>query len=421
MKRKLSILLCLVLVVSAFALILVACDNNNNNPTGDEITLQVWGAEEDQAFLQDVAAAYQAANPDKKYDFLFGKQSESDAADKLLNDIETGADVFAFASDQLNKLIRGSALARLGGSVLDEIKANNTEDSVEACSVTIGGEKRTYAMPFTDNTFYLYYDKREFDVSDLATLDGILAKCSKEKQFAYPMEDSWYLSAFYFGKGLGYEVTYNDNLGEDAITCDFDCEDGLAVTNAVFSYVQDERMNPQSNDSVLVAGFKSGKIIAGASGLWNVKALKDAIGEENLGYAPLPTYTLGGEQVQMRPFAGYKCIGVNRLSANLAEAQKFALFLTNYENQVKRFETRGYSPTNKEAMNLDKIKNDACVKAIQQQLPFCKPQAGVPTTFWSPIQGLGTAMVNALGAEATPFDAQTQLTAAINQIIKAAA
>lgn len=422
--KKLSILLCLVMVVSAFAIVFAACDNNPNNPTGGtEITLQVWGAEEDQAFLKEVAAAYQAANPDKTYDFLFGKQSESDAADKLLNDIETGADVFAFASDQLNKLIRGSALARLGGDVLKSVQDNNTSDSVEACSVTIGGEKRTYAMPFTDNTFYLYYDKREFDENDLKTLDSILAKCTKDKQFAYPMEDSWYLSAFYFGKGLGYNVVYNDNLGEDSITCDFDCADGLAVTNAVFNYVKDERMNPQSNDSVLVAGFKSGKIIAGASGLWNVKALKDAIGEENLGYAPLPTYTLNGEQVQMRPFAGYKCIGVNRLSANLAEAQKFALFLTNYDNQVKRFETRGYSPTNKEAMNLDKIKNDACVKAIQQQLPFCKPQAGVPTTFWSPIQGLGTAMVNGINpkTEAEAFDAQTQLTAAINQIIKAAA
>ena len=69
-------------------------------------------------------------------------------------------------------------------------------------------------------------------------------------------------------------------------------------------------------------------------------------------------------------------------------------------------------------MKLDKIKDDACVKVIQQQLAFCKPQAGVPSTFWNPIQGLGTAMVNSIiKADAEAFDAQKQLTAAINQII----
>lgn len=422
MKRKLSLLLCLVLVVSAFALVLAACGDDPNNPSGgggsgEEITLQVWGADEDQTFLKEVAEAYKQANPDKKYDFLFGKQSEKDAADKLLQDIERGADVFAFSSDQLNKLVQRGALARLGGNTLNTIKELNTEDSVTACSLTINGEVRTYAMPFTDNTFYLYYDKSKFSESDLATLDGILAKCDSTHQFAYAMEDSWYLSAFYFGKGLGYQVTYDDKLAETAITCDFDCETGLAITEKVYEYVQNPGMKPNSNDSKLLAGLTDGSIIAGASGLWNASKIKQILGN-NFGCAALPTYTLNGEQVPMRPFAGYKCIGVNSQSKSMVEAQKFALFLTNYENQVKRFESRGYSPTNKEAMKLDNIKNDVCVKAIQQQLLCCKPQAGVPTTFWSPIESMGKAMTATLEPNADPFDAQAQLTAAINAIIK---
>lgn len=418
MKRKLSLLLSLVMLIGVFAFVLTACDNTQK-PSGDEITLQVWGAEEDQAFLKEVAEAYQAANPDKKYDFLFGKQSESDAADKLLTDAERGADVFAFAGDQLNKLVQRGALARLGGDILAEVKANNTEDSVASCTLNIGGEDRTYAMPFTDNTFYLYYDKSKFSENDVKTLDGILAKCDAGHQFAIPMEDSWYISSFYFGKGLGYEVTYDDKLSETEITCDFDSPDGLAVTEAVYGYVQNTAMKANSDDSKLIAGLTDGSIIAGASGLWNAKAIREIL-KENFACAPMPTYTLNGQQVQICPFAGYKCIGVNSHSTNLAEAQKFALFLNNYDNQVKRFENRGYSPVNKEAMKLDKIKNDECVKAIQAQAPFCKTQVGVPTTFWSPIEGMGKAMVASMQVGGDPFESQAQLTAAISKIVKSA-
>ena len=88
----------------------------------EKITLTVWGSQEDQALLKTMCNAYAAANPDKTYKFLYGVQSESDAADKVLNDPESGPDVFAFASDQINKLIQAGALARVGGAILDDIK-----------------------------------------------------------------------------------------------------------------------------------------------------------------------------------------------------------------------------------------------------------------------------------------------------------
>lgn len=413
MKRKLSLLLCLVMLAGVCALVFAACDK----PTGEEIVLQVWGAEADQAFLKEVSEAYQAAHPDKKYDFLFGKQAESDAADKLLTDAERGADVFAFAGDQLNKLVQRGALARLGGKVLEEVKANNTEASVASCTLNIGGEDRTYAMPFTDNTYYVYYDKSKFTENDLKTLDGILAKCDATHQFAMPLQDSWYIASFYFGKDLGYEVTYDNALSETKITCDFDCADGLAVTEALYGYVQNPAMKPNSDDSKLIAGLQDGSIIAGVSGLWNASDIKDIL-KDNFACAVMPTYTLKGQQVQLKPFTGYKCIGVNSHSKNLAEAQQFALFLNNYDNQVKRFEARGYSPVNKQAIQLDKIKNDPCVKVIQQQLSFSKTQVGVPTTFWSPIESMGKAMVASTQPDGDPFDAQAQLTAAVNAIVK---
>ncbi|MBO5102362.1 MAG: hypothetical protein J6C39_07490, partial [Clostridia bacterium] len=74
-------------------------EEENGGEQKTKITLTVWGAEEDQEMLKAMCAAYAEANPDKEYKFLFGVQSESDAADKVLNDVTSGPDVFSFSSD----------------------------------------------------------------------------------------------------------------------------------------------------------------------------------------------------------------------------------------------------------------------------------------------------------------------------------
>ena len=142
---KLSFVLLAVFLVCG----LVAC--NGNQGGGDngktKITLTVWGAENDQAMLKEMCAAYAAANPDKEYKFLFGVQGEGDAADKVLNDVTAGPDVFSFASDQINKLIAGGALARIGGENEKTVKELNSEGSVDAATITVNGEDRLYAYP----------------------------------------------------------------------------------------------------------------------------------------------------------------------------------------------------------------------------------------------------------------------------------
>ena len=100
-------------------------------------------------------------------------------------------------------------------------------------------------------------------------MDGILAKCSANKQLAYPMKDGWYTTAFYFGKGLGYQVEYDKNLAETSITCEFDNPKGEAVTQAMWELVKDSRFKADADDSKITAGFNDGSIIAAVSGIWN--------------------------------------------------------------------------------------------------------------------------------------------------------
>lgn len=277
-------------------------------------------------------------------------------------------------------------------------------------------------MPYTDNTFFLYYNKAALAETDVKTFDGILAKCSASKQFAFPMADGWYTTSFYFGKNLGYNVTYDKNLAETKIECDFDNATGVKVTEAMWGYAQNKGFKADANDSKITAGFSDGSIIAAVSGIWNRNAIEGAL-KENFAAVKLPTYTLGGEgqtgeQVQLVSFAGYKAMGVNNYSKNKTDALDFAEFYTNRENQIKHYEARGFVPTDTEARKDEKIQADVCAKAITEQLKYSKTQINVPSTLWVPMEGLGSAMIT--GAQSGSFDLQAQLKACVEAIKKTA-
>ena len=98
---------------------------------------------------------------------------------------------------------------------------------------------------------------------------------------------------------------------------------------------------------------------------------------------------------------------------------EFADFYTNKENQIKRFEQRGFVPTNSEAKADEKVQNDPCAKAITAQLEYSKTQKDVPSTLWTPMQGLGNAMITA-AVSGGQFNLETELKAYVNAIEKKA-
>lgn len=379
------------------------------------VRLTVWVSEADRNFAAQVVDEFKKLHPDKNYIFTIDIQGENDVATRVLNDVENAADVYSFINDQVSKLVNGDALARIAGERLERVKAANSEASIDSVTMTRNGEESVYGMPYTDNSFFLYYDKSKFSETDIQSIDGILSKCTGGKQFAYPMKDGWYTTAFYFGKGLGYTVKYDAGLAETEITCNFDNATGEKVTQAMWNLVKDNRVKADADDSKITAGFNDGSIIAAVSGIWNKTAIERYLGD-NFAAAKLPTYTLEGEQVQLVSFAGYKAMGVNNYSKNKTDAMEFAEFYTNRENQVKHFKERGFVPTDETARADESVQADICAKAITEQLKYSKTQKEVPSTLWVPMEGLGSAMI--AGAQNGSFDLKAQLQACVNAIEK---
>ena len=401
MKRitKLSLVL---LACFLFIGTLCSCGGNQGGGTKTKITLTVWGAENDQAMLKEMCAAYAAANPDKEYKFLFGVQGEGDAADKVLNDVTAGPDVFSFASDQINKLIAGGALARIGGENEKTVKAINVEGSVDAATITVNGEDQLYAYPSTgDNCIFVYYDKSVYtDPSQLATLEAMLdtAKNAGKKVHFKLNDDGWYLSSFFFTNPmLKYNVKYNENMVEQAVSINYDTPEGLEVMKALRTYLFHEALVAQTDDSKIIAAFTpdaNGKVEAAAavSGTWNATTIKGLLGD-NMGVCKLPTAVISGKEVQLSGYMGYKLIGVNGYSQNKGEAHKLALFLTNQENQLKRFQVRGFGPTNKVVSEMSEVKNDPVIAAVLDQAQYMRAQKGVPGNYWTPMGSLITPII----------------------------
>ncbi len=426
-KNKYTLIILLVVLLSN---IFCGCstDTLDENKKNNKYTLTVWGAEEDQKLLKEMCDAYAKANPQNEYEFLFGIQGEGEIADSVLNDVESGPDVYSFASDQINKLYAGGALARIGGDIEAEIKKNNSNSSVNAATISIDGEDQLFAYPSTgDNCYFVYYDKSVYkDKEDLSTLDSMLEvaeKTGKKVHFRLN-EDGWYLSSFFFAvPKLGYDVKYNSQMSEEKVEINYDSSDGLEVMKSLRSYLYKDSLVAQTDDSKMLAAFteKKGKREAAAiiSGTWNGEMIKKLLGDD-FGVCPLPKVKIGSEYVQLSGYMGYKLFGVNGYSNNKGEAHKLASWLTNQENQLKRFRQRGFAPTNTALAESEEIQKNEIIKTVLEQSKYNRAQKNVPTTYWTPMGSLITPILTAKsdGIKVTDEMLQDYLDALCKQIRK---
>lgn len=389
MKKFLALLLCLTLVGG----MMVGCSNtpandpaSNNEPVapagfGDSVTLKVWGPQEEQANLTAMVDAFKAQYPDTKWDITFGVVAEGDAMTRYNEDPAAAADVFMFENGQTRALAKNGALYEVTLNK-DAIAAANSEGSVEAASY----DGKLWAYPMTaDNGYFMYYDKSVFSEEDVKSLDQMLAVANeKGKKVFMDISNGWYIASFFLGAGCTMSLDDNDNQ-----ILDFNNELGVKAGEAIKAFCADPAFLT-GDDSVLTGGFGT-SIAAGVSGVWNADAISGLLGE-NYAATKLPTFTVDGEQKQLASFGGYKLVGVNSLTAYPEASMALAEWLTNEENQITRFETRSYGPSNLNAANSDAVKANIALAALAAQNEFAVPQNNVVDPYWIPAEAFGNAM-----------------------------
>ena len=401
MKKIIALLLALVMALS-----LVACGGNDtpvetkapeagNNETQapnaepEKITLKVWGPNEDQvdenSFLQVACAKFAEAHPEWDITFVFEVCAEGDAGTMVTKDPSAAADVYAFANDQLGTLLQANAIARLGGAALEQVKADNSETMI--ASVTSGDA--VYGVPFTGNTWFMYYDKSVYTEEDIKSLDAMMAKAP----VAFPVTNTWYLPSFYYAVG---GTMYGDGT-DGAQGVKFGGEAGTSAT----LYVANALANGTMIDDAGGAGMdalRNGSVSALFSGTWDAKNVADALGE-NYAAAQLPAVTINGQECQLRSFSGSKAYAANPNSANLKAATALAAWLGSAEMQDLHFELRNGEVIPCCVSLLADAKFSANPAAVAQNDTIANTsvlQPSIPEmgTYWGNADPMGKALAN---------------------------
>lgn len=378
-------------------------------PSGSgPVALTVWGAEEDEELLQQIFDSFQ-----EKYrgqaDFLitYQPQSESHCTDALMADLENGADVFAFADDQLNTLVASGALDPIEDP--EPLRAANLPEAVSAASVN----DTLYAYPLTaDNGYFLYYDKRVFSREDIQSWDRMLDIAGEQdRKVSMEWSSGWYVYALFGNTGLTV------GLNDDGITNYCTWNDtkgpvkGYDVAKAMLG-IADHPGFLSTDDAGFLEGVRNGTIIAGINGVWNARAVEEAWGS-GYGASKLPSYTCAGQQIPMASFSGYKLIGVNAYSKEKEWANKLAEWIANEDNQKLRFQMRGQGPSNINAAASKEVQSSPAIAALIDQSEFsCLQRIG--GNFWEPVTAFTT---NILNKQTTEQNLQEQLDTMVEGIV----
>lgn len=384
-KRGLAILLTAVFAISMFA----GCSGETESAGEKEkVRLVVWSPSEDQSkdsgeWLQTMCEQFADDHPEWDITFVYGVADEATAADQVAQDPEASADVFMYANDRLTTLTDANALVKFGGKYREEIEKTNTEEVIN--SLTMDGE--LYGVPFTTNTWFMYYDKSVFSEEDIKNLDTMLQK----GVVSFPMTNSWYLPAFYIGNGC---TLFGDGTDESK-GVDFGGEKAVEVTD----YIIDLASNPNFKidaDGSGIAGLRDGSISAMFSGSWDANGVKEALGD-NMGVAALPTYTLNGEEKQMMAYAGSKAVGVNPNCDDMVAAVELAVYLGSAEAQKAHYELRNVIPCNTDLLGQEEIVNDPLVMAQNNTFNFTsilQPFVSQMNNCWTPVENMGKGIRN---------------------------
>lgn len=399
MKKKLVKLLALGL---AMTMGLAACGNNDSGNSGNggggssdnsslagtyDITVWVSEAAGVADLTKEQIKRFCDANPGIVINATVEGISESNSASNMITDVESGADLFCFAQDQLTRLVEAGALNKLGTNTAETVRSLNTDVAVKAASV--GNE--LYCYPLTaDNGYFMFYDKSVVKEEHLGSLEDIIADCEAAgRMFSMETETSaWYVASFFFATGCVSDWTTDTSGSFTSVNDTFNSPEGLIAMKGMEKLVKSPMYLSSSNAADFAAATPSAVVI---SGTWGVTAAKEALGD-NYGVAELPSFTVDGKSYHMGSYSGCKLMGVKPQAdaTKGAVLQQLALYLTNAECSLERYQSQGWGPANKEAMDNEAVKADDALLALNAQSPYSVSQGNIHGSWWDIAKLLGT-------------------------------
>ena len=220
--------------------------------------------------------------------------------------------------------------------------------------------------------------------------EAVISRLKEKGKVAIPLNNGFYLASFYLGAGATF---FGEEGNEREAGIVLDNDETLAMTNALIDMVQNENLVVSSPEDA-IAMMREGNVNAYFCGTWQAAQTEEILGD-NFGVAPLPSMTVDGEEVQLKPFTSSKAIGVKSTTAYPQVAIELAMYLGGYDSQKLHYETRGYVPCYKGLVNDTEIQKDAVVAVDSWTVEnIAVPRANYTemSYFWTAAESFGNEL-----------------------------
>ena len=400
MKRLLSILLCVCLLLS-----LAACVEQELDPA-EANKLVIWHDKEDAviAALENYLAT---AAPD--LEIIFEKKTSLTDSLKLVgNDPSAAPDMFIFAHDKVGVFAEMGILAPIE-SLLEEGALENYLPMTLAAATY---KDTLYQLPLYFETLLFMYNRRYMQDEEVpSTTDELLTYMENNTgrgRYGFVEQHS---TAYYSAAWIhGFGGSIIDDAGVPF-------PDAQAVKDALNYHSKFVALMPGETEyNTVNTLFLEGKADATIGGPWMVPSARAT--EINLGIAPMPVVDSTGKA--LAPYSGVQGIHVLNFAAEQKTdaVKKLLSVLTDPTIGIDLALASGCAPANSLCYDDERVANDELVQSMRTTAEIAVPMPNIPEmdVMWTVVGNLLTD-VNLSGKDINEsFDAALKQA---NQLIDA--
>ena len=400
MKRLLSILLCVCLLLS-----LAACGEQELDPA-EAKRIVIWHDKEDAviAALENYLAT---AAPD--LEIIFEKKTSLTDSLKLVgNDPSAAPDMFIFAHDKVGVFAEMGILAPIESLLQEGALDNYLPMTLEAATY----KDTLYQGPLYFETLLFMYNRRYMQDEEVpSTTDELLTYMENNTgrgRYGFVEQHS---TAYYSAAWIhGFGGSIIDDSGVPF-------PDTQAVKDALNYHSKFVALMPGETEyNTVNTLFLEGKADATIGGPWMVPSARAA--EINLGIAPMPVVDSTGKA--LAPYSGVQGIHVLQFAAQQKTdaVKKLLAVLTDPTIGIDLALASGCAPANSLCYDDERVANDELVQSMRTTAEIAVPMPNIPEmdVMWTVVGNLLTD-VNLSGKDINEsFDAALKQA---NQLIDA--
>ncbi len=408
MKKRLVLVVSVLLIAAMFSVVFAGCGTSKQAQKPKEqakpITITIWhswsGSELD--VLNDAISKYTKQHPNVTVNQL------QVPFDQLKNKFQTaaaaggGPDILVGPADWIGDFTKANLIAPIDSYVDSNFLSHYVKGAID--QVTLNG--KMMAMPESTECVALVYNKKLVKTVPKTTDDLIKLADSMHKGDTYGLvyNTGFYFTAgYFFANGMKlFDKDYNPIVNQG---------DGGVKTLEFLKKLADDPNIIAANDyGKADSMFKEGKAAMIINGPWAVGDYVKALGDGNVGVAPMPVSSISGKP--FAPFVNTKdfMINANSDDAHKKAAMDFVKFLTSKEMEQEFFEKAKHIPSNTEV----ETGSDPIINGFITQMKTGVSMPIVPEmgAVWDPMQN---AIDSVLAGKATP---QKAINDAENAILK---